>query len=156
MLYGFVTENSTIGGACLLVYAIYRSRDIKRSPSGVDMWGQIERFARASAKRSATIGEFTDKFKRKMCCSTINPKWLKNGIKSVNAMVNRSTGEIISFGNENIRDFAIDIFQADEETQREIIDRLYYETQLIILLVRDRLEREKTAGIVTEEDLPCD
>lgn len=41
------------------------------------------------------------------------------------------------------RDFMLDITEASEEKQKEIIDNIYNQTQRIILLVRDRLEREK-------------
>lgn len=153
MLLGFVTEDEITAKASIIIYAIYRSRDKKRGPSGVDMWSQIERFAKACAKRSTNIGEFADKFKRKMSCHTINPKWLKDDIKSVNAMVDHSTGSIITFGSEKFRNFGITIFESDIETQKAIVEKIYNETILIIMHVRDRIEREKMAGIQNEEDI---
>lgn len=142
MLYGFATENEAKAKAAYLVYAIYRSRDPERGPSGVDMWGQIERFVKASAKRALTIDDFVDAFKRRMKCSTINP--VKISGLATNARVNPETGEIIVLaGLENQRDFGIEILELPEEEASAVLDCLYTKTQIIILLVRDRLERER-------------
>ena len=113
MLFGFNTENEVKAKAAMLIYVIYKSRDVKRAPSGLDMWGQIERFAKAAAKRSEEIDDFVNSFKRKMACSTINPYWMRNDISATNAIISKN---------------------------REIMSN---KTQIVILLVRDRLEREK-------------
>lgn len=141
MLLGFETENEVKASAAFVIYVIYRSRDKKRGPSGVDMWGQIERFAKASAKRAEGIDEFINSFKRKMACATINPRWMKNDIESTNARVMKN-GEIVVFQNIDSRSFGLDVFE-NEELGKEVVDCIYQKTQIIILLVRDRLEREK-------------
>ena len=64
MLLGFETENKVKANAAFIIYVIYRSRDKKRGPSGVDMWGQIERFAKASAKRAEDIDDFVEAYKK--------------------------------------------------------------------------------------------
>lgn len=140
MLLGFNTENEVKAKAAMLVYVIYKSRDAKRGPSGLDIWGQIERFAKAAAKRSAGIDDFINSFKRKMACSTINPYWMRNDVSAANAAVLKD-GSIMSFG-EDLRAFGLEIFD-DEENGKEIVDCIYGKTQIIVLLVRDRLEREK-------------
>lgn len=146
MYFGFDTEDETAGAAALLVYAVYRSRNKRRGPSGLDMWGQIERFARASAKRADTVGDFLASFKRKMACDTINPYWCKTNMFRPNEY-----GEVIIRANQ--RDFMSGIVEADIEYQRDIVRMIYEQTQRIILLVRDRLEREKPieADLVKEE-----
>ena len=141
MLLGFETENEVKANAAFIIYVIYRSRDKKRGPSGVDMWGQIERFAKASAKRAELIDDFVESFKRKMACNTINPKWMENDTKSANARIMES-GEIMVFPNSENRSFGLDVFE-NEKFGKEIVDCIYNKTQIIILLVRDRLEREK-------------
>lgn len=140
MLLGFNTENEIKAKAAFIIYIVYKSRDAKRGPSGLDMWGQIERFAKASAKRSEDIDEFINMFKRKMACSTINPHWMKSESVAANAFV-AGNGQIITFGN-NSRSFGLDIFE-NTECGKEVVDCIYAKTQIIILLVRDRLEREK-------------
>lgn len=141
MLFGFNTKNEVKAKAAMIIYVVYKSRDVKKSPSGLDMWGQIERFAKAAAKRSEGIDEFLNSFKRKMACSTINPYWMRNDIPSTNATILKD-GSIMSF-DEDLRVFGLEIFD-DEENGKEIVDCIYNKTQIIILLVRDRLEREKT------------
>lgn len=143
MLFGFDTEDERIAAGALLIYVVYRSRNKNRGPSGLDMWGQIERFARASAKRAETLGDFVSAFKRRMACDTINPYWCNTGIVA-GKTVRTDTGEIMVFGdNESHRDFLVEIMERELEKQNEIIEMLYDQTQRIILLVRDRLEREK-------------
>ena len=147
MLLGFNTENEVKAKAAMLVYVIYKSRDVKRGPSGLDMWGQIERFAKAAAKRSEGIDDFVNSFKRKMACSTINPYWMRNDISATNAAVLKD-GSIMSFGGD-LRAFGLEIFD-DEENGKAVVDCIYSKTQIIILLVRDRLEREK---MFAQEDI---
>jgi hypothetical protein len=152
MLLGFDTEDNRIASAALLVYAIYRSRDKRRGPSGTDMWGQIERFARAAAKRADTVGDFLTAFKRRMACATINPRWCNTGIVAGKA-VRTDTGEIMVFGDEDDsrRDFMVEIVEAQEDEQSEIVEAIYEQTQRVVLLVRDRLEREKPIESKFEE-----
>lgn len=140
MLLGFNTENEIKAKAAMLIYVVYKSRDPKRGPSGLDMWGQIERFAKAAAKRSEGIDEFINSFKRKMACSTINPYWFRNDISETNVAVLKN-GTIMSFGKD-LRAFGLEIFD-DEENGKSVVDCIYSKTQIVILLVRDRLEREK-------------
>ena len=147
MLLGFNTENEIKAKAAMLVYVIYKSRDAKRGPSGLDMWGQIERFAKAAAKRSEGIDDFVNSFKRKIACSTINPYWMRNDISATNAAVLKD-GSIMSFVGD-LRVFGLEIFD-DEANGKEIVECLYSKTQIVILLVRDRLEREK---VFAQEDV---
>ncbi len=149
MLLGFNTENEVKAKAAMLVYVIYKSRDAKRGPSGLDMWGQIERFAKAAAKRSGGIDDFVDSFKRKMGCSTINPYWMRNDAPATNAAVLKD-GSIMSLGGD-MRVFGLEIFD-DEEKGKEVVDCLYSKTQIVVLLVRDRLEREKMFSQEDKED----
>jgi hypothetical protein len=143
MLLGFETENSYAASGALLVYAVYRSRDAKRGPSGFEMWGQIERFARRAAKRAENVSEFLDKFKKQMACATIDPRFCNSDSVKTNAIV-LDNGCIIEKGETSgTRDFMLSIIELDLEEQRKIIEILNEQTQRIILLVRDRLEREK-------------
>lgn len=143
MLFGFDTENEPVASGALLVYAVYKSRDAKRGPSGYDMWDQIERFTRRSAKRADDVGGFLRNFKPLMACGTINPRWCGMGTYAMNAVF-LDDGTIMTHGEDaEKRDFLISITEAPEEKQEEITTALYEQTQRIILLVRDRLEREK-------------
>jgi hypothetical protein len=144
MLFEFDTENSTVAAGALLVYATYKSRDPKRGPSGYDLWEQIERFARRAAKRADDVSDFLAKFKPMMGCGTLNPRWCSTGTMATNAEYFEN-GEIIVKGESDTkrRDFMISITESPQEEQQKVVDCIYDQTQRIILLVRDRLEREK-------------
>lgn len=147
MLYGFRTKNEHAAAAALLIYAVYRSRNRKRGPQGVDMWGQIERFTKVSAKRATTIGTFLETFKRKMACETINPKWCESGSRVMTA-IEDELGNIIVSGGEG-RQFLTEIIESGND--EKILYQLYKETARVIMLVRDRLEREKPIETKLEE-----
>lgn len=151
MFYGFRTKDQSAGAAALLVYAVYRSRNRKRGPSGIDMWGQIERFTKVSAKRAISIGSFLETFKRKMACETINPKWCESGSQVMSA-IQDELGNIIVTGNDTDgknRQFLTEIMESGKDQQ--ILYELYKETARVIMLVRDRLEREKPIEHKLEE-----
>ena len=143
MLFGFDTENETAAAGALVVYAVYKSRDVKRGPSGYDMWDQIERFTRRAAKRADDIGGFLNRFKREMACGTINPRYCSAGAPAMNAMQMRDGSIFVHEGGDQYRDFMLAITEAPAEKQSEIVNMLYEQAQRVILLVRDRLEREK-------------
>jgi len=152
MFYGFETsdENAAIGA--LLVYGIYRSRDVKRFKVTPDMWGIIERAVKSSAKRAMDLNDFIEKLKPKLSCSTIKPQYMK-AHEHINMWRNPNTGEIYQLKEEGKREFWVNLLEeADHET---VLKRLYERTSLIIALVRDRLERERpleTAGALKFEE----
>jgi len=150
MLFGFDTENETVAAGALLVYATYKSRDAKRGPSGYDMWEQIERFARRSAKRADDVGGFLAKFKPMMACGTLNPRYCKTGVASDNATVLEDGSVVVKSEQSEHRDFLIAITESSDEEQQKIVDCIYEQTQRIILLVRDRLERERPYEVEAE------
>lgn len=150
MINNFDTQKIENADAAMLVYVVYKSRNRDRGPSGVDMWGQIERYIYTSAKRSSTLGQFLDKFKRKMGCDTINPRHAKTDNQADFAKYYDS-GEIAVIRNDGKRNFMIDILEADESHQKKVLDVLRNQTQLVVLLVRDRLEMEKQ--LIWEDDI---
>lgn len=138
MIYNFDTDNRDYAICALLVYAIYRSRDKAKFKVTPEMWGQIQRFVQASAKRAKTMPQFINKLQAKMSCPAINPKWIEVGIKG---RLFNSGGTLIDIPNKQRRGFLTEVVSyIDDEKLMEI---LLIETQFIILLVRDRLETEK-------------
>lgn len=138
MIYNFDTDSETHAICALLVYAIYRSRDKSRFKVTPEMWGQIQRFVQASAKRAKTIPQFINNLQAKMACDALSPKWLEVGIKG---RLFNSGGTLIDLPNEHKREFLTQVL-ADAD-DKAVIYSLKQETQWIILLVRDRLEAEK-------------
>lgn len=87
-----------------------------------------------------------------MACGTINPKWTSTGILKKTATI-LETGEIITQTKDTKdRDFMIEIMESPQEYQKQVIDMIYKQTQRIVLLVRDRLEREKIVIDYLEEE----
>lgn len=140
MIYQFDTADEAAATAALLVYAIYRSRDRDRLKIAPDIWAQIERFVKASAKRADSLPRFIEQLKPRLCCDTISPRWAEVGLKGV-VPVTDSLGLTNYIQRADSREFLTGVvYQAD---QREVLRLLYRETAWVILLVRDRLEREK-------------
>ncbi len=151
MYYGFNTSDEHAAIGALIVYGIYRSRDTNRFKVTPDMWGQIERAVKSSAKRAMDLTDFIEKLKPKMHCSSIKPQYMKIPNDSV-LMVRTETGELIQVEDKGKREFWVKLLE--EADDKAVLDRLYTKTSLIIALVRDRLEREKpleAQGIIKYE-----
>lgn len=146
-IYGFDTESTEHATAALLVYAVYRSRDIKRFKVSVDMWSQIERFTKASAKRAKTLSLFLESFKPKLCCESIKSKWMDVGLRNdLSLLIKKDDSDQIDSivevaGKDEQRAFLTLILR--EANDKVVIEKLYKETTYVIMLVRERLERER-------------
>ena len=138
MIYNFDTDDEESAVAGLLLYSIYRSRDKRRFRVSPQMWGQIDRFVKASAKRASNIQRFMDSLMPRMACPSINPKWMDVGI---NGRLTKFGHELMEFPNADQREFLTGVINSVDHNS--VIEKLYKETTWIVLLVRDRLEREK-------------
>jgi hypothetical protein len=141
VFYNFDTDDQNAAVASLLVYAIYRSRDIKRFKVTPDLWGQCERACKSASKRAGDLGDFIEKLKPKLHCPTIHPRWAKTIPDGMISMKMMPDGTVAQVQDKGRRQFLTDVLQ--EVNHREVLDYLYRKTALVILLVRDRLEREK-------------
>lgn len=141
MYYNFDTGDHRAAVAALLVYAIYRSRDTKRFKVSLDMWGMIERATKSASKRAGDLGDFIEKLKPKLHCPTIQPRWATTIPEGMISMRVLPDGSIAQVEDKGRRQFLTDVLQ--EISHREVLDYLYRKTALVVLLVRDRLEREK-------------
>jgi len=152
MIYGFDTDDLHEATAALCVYAVWRSRDKARFKVTPEVWSQAERFVKASAKRARTVPEFLEALKPRFCCGTIHPRAMAVGIKGTPTLTTES-GEIIELGSaaEEQREFLTGVLA--RVNQRTVIDLLYKQTAYLILLVRDRLERERPIEARFETEL---
>lgn len=147
MIYGFDTDDRHVATAALMLYAVWRSRDKKRFKVTPEVWGQIERFTKAAAKRSINVARWLDGFKPRVCCDTISPQWMATGLRGRIEVVPIRDGAngIAGYAQfptpEGQREFMAEAIKRVDE--RHVVDLLYRETAWIVLLVRDRLEREK-------------
>jgi hypothetical protein len=78
-----------------------------------------------------------------MACDTINPRWTGAGVPASNAIMYPDGTVMARGGMEEKRDFMLPITEGSGEEQKAIVELLYEQTQRVVLLVRDRLEREK-------------
>ena len=138
MIYNFDTESKEHAVAALVIYAVYRSRDKKRFKVSPEMWGQIQRFTQAAAKRAKTIQEFIGNLQPKMQCPAINPKWVEVGVKG---KLFQSGSSFIDIPQPERREFLTEVLNGVDH--KKVIKLLLKETQWLIMLVRDRLETEK-------------
>ena len=139
MINNFDTDDNNAAFSALLVYVIYRSRNIQRFKVSTDMWDRITRFVQSSAKRSKTIPDFISKFTKKMDCDAINPRWMSLALNNQRLL---QVGDcFIESSGESMRHFMTN--EIEKFKSSEIINLFKNNTQWIILLVRDRLEREK-------------
>ena len=150
MRHGFDTEDEVAGVAALLIYAVWRSRDVSRYKVTPDVWGQVERFTKSSAKRATTLAGFLERLKPRLLCATLNPRYLISDAGHGRAMVELETGEIIAPTDDGSREFLTRLL--DETEPRPVLSKLFRETAVCILLVRERCEREKQTDRILDRD----
>lgn len=124
MIQGFDTDNPNAATGALLVYSVYRSRDARRLKVDTDLWVRVERFVKSSAKRAQSLSEFVERLKPRLGCEAIRPA---------------------KGGDGAPRDFLTGVLGRPDGDPFAVLRALYRETSLCVLLVRDRLEREKAA-----------
>lgn len=156
MIYGFDTEDEANATAALLVYATWRSRDTSRYRVTPDVWSQVERFTKAAAKRATTLPAFIEALKPRFYAGTLSPRAMEAGIKGPVPLLALGSGAVLEVAApEEQREFMVGVIERAD--QKAVLDRLYHETAWVVLLVRDRLERERpiesrVARMVQEED----
>ncbi len=140
--YGFDTDDLHEATAALLVYATWRSRDRNRFRVTPDVWSQVARFVRASAKRSTTLPEFLDRLMPRLACGSLHPRAVEVGIRGVIPLVETVEGEYIQPGADGEqREFLTGVLRRVDH--RRVLAMYNTQSSLVIALVRDRLERER-------------
>jgi hypothetical protein len=151
MIYNFDTSDEPAAVAAFLVYATYRSRDVKRFKITPGMWDTIERAVKSVAKRAPDLGVFLERLKPKLACASIKPKWAKTVPDGMITMIRGPHGELIERSGPDRRQFMTDVIEAADH--KAVLAVLYQKAAYVVLLVRDRLEREKPIeGLITEAD----
>lgn len=135
MLFNFNTDNVKLARAALILYAMYKSRDTNSPMNGVDTWNHVESYCVGACKKSRTTSEFVTKFKELGKVGAIKPRYLgehSSGSYSISA---ESVAEF-----PDAVDYHIDLFEDNDV--RKTIENDY---PLVVLLVRERIQREKYA-----------
>ena len=155
MIYGFDTSDEAAATGALLVYAIYRSRDRHRYKITPDMWAQIERFAKDAAKRARSLPAFIETLKPRLSCGAIHPRWMAIGETPTDVpmiAITKPNGSVAAFVQPPAaverREFLTALIERSDA--RAVVRVIYDHTAWVVLLVRDRLEREKPLEAMLE------
>lgn len=148
MIYGFETNNENLALSSLLVYAVFKSRDTSKFKVTPDMWGIIERQVKASAKRSITILDFLENFKKKLKTSSIQPRFMNYDNKKEKLTIELEDGTLVEREEKRKNYFWTN--EIENADNRAVLNELYNHTNFVILLVREKLEIEKKLKIVDE------
>lgn len=141
MLYNFDTSEKKRARAALLIYALYKSRDLSSPLNGLETWSRAESFCKAACLKSSTTAEFVTKFKEMSKIPSIKPFYLTDP----DGFVQMPDGSVVQ--SDAVRDYKLDIFEDDDV--RSTIETEY---PIIVMLVRERIQREKMEGSYEDTD----
>ena len=145
MCYQFDTESLTHAKAALLLYAMYRSRQPNSPLNGLETWDRFQSYIRAACLKSSTTAEFVQEFCRKAKIDSVKPRYLSTG----DPVAIPDTGELII--SESFADYRLKIISDDS------LLRLYNtESIYLIMLVRERIQREKMGLLEVNDDEETD
>lgn len=142
MLYNFDTDNKKLADAALILYALYRSRGLNSPINGLETWNRVESYCVGACKKSRTTSEFVTKFKELGKIGAIKPRYLADPTKD-SEMTVLPDGMLVE--SDCVKNYRIGLLEDNEI--RKTIEKEY---PLVVILVRDRIQREKY--IVEEED----
>lgn len=132
MQLGFDTESIDHARAALLLYAMYKSRQSKSSLNGIETWDRCNSYIKAAICKSSTTGEFVNEFCKKADVGSINPRYLKtDGLVNIG-----SAGAMIQA--DGIYNYKLNLYE-----DKKILELLSKETLYIVMLVRERIQRER-------------
>lgn len=130
MIHGFETGDQAAADGALLLYAAYRSRDMGKWRPVPKMWGQIEAAAQGAAVQSSSLPRFLDRLKYTPFCGSPAPRYLA------------ATYDDASY---------LDSLLSNTLAGGPVLRALRRETSYIVLLVRSRLEQERSIDVVTKD-----
>lgn len=141
MLYQFDTDSLSHAKAALLLYGMYRSRKKDSPLNGLETWDRFQTFVRAACLKASTTAEFVQAFCRKAKIDSVKPRYLSTG----DPVIMPGSGEMIM--STVVADYRLGIL-ADND-----LLRLYNtESLYLIMLVRERIQREKLTMMEAEDD----
>lgn len=138
MLYNFDTTDELKAKAALILYALYRSRDVNSPLNGLETWTRAESFCKGACLKSKNTAEFVTRFKTMAKIGSIKPRYLSDP----EGLTMLPDGTVVQ--SDAVKNYRLSLFEDDRI--REIIEREY---PIIVMLVRERIQREKMA--YTEE-----
>jgi hypothetical protein len=144
VLYNFDTDNRKLANAALVLYALYRSRGLNSPINGLETWNRVESYCVGACKKSRTTSEFVTKFKELGKIGAIKPRYLADPTKD-SEMTALPDGTLVE--SDCVKNYRIGLLEDNEI--RKTIEKEY---PLVVILVRDRIQREKYIVEEEEED----
>lgn len=132
MLYQFDCSELKHAQAALILYALYKSRNSNSAINGMETWDRFNAYVRGACLKSRTTAEFVQNFCRKAKIESIKPRCLDTG----EPVLMPDTGELIL--SDSIKDYQTKLFEDDE-----LLSVIASESLYLIMLVRERIQREK-------------
>lgn len=141
MQLGFVTENLQRAEAALILYAAYRSRGKNSSLNGLETWNRFSSYIRGACLKSETTAQFVSTLCKMADIGSIKPYYLTTD----GGMLLMRDGSIIQ--STDVEEYKIDIMEDDS-----LMSIFEGESQLLVMLVRERIQREKMEVSEDEEN----
>lgn len=139
MQLGFATENEKRAKAALILYAAFRSRGKNSSLNGLETWNRFASYIRGACLKSENTAQFVSVFCKMADIGSIRPCYLETD----GGMLIMRDGSIIQ--SKDVKEYKIDIMEDDG-----LMDIFENESQMLVMLIRERLQREKME--VSEDD----
>lgn len=140
MIYKFDTDSTLHAKACLLLYAIYRSREKKTPLTGKQTWTRFHSFVGFSAEMAENVAQFVENLADKARCKSIVPKHLDN-------FQPRDIGNGEKISVDGIVNLDMSIFQ-----EEDMLELFRNERVLLLTLVRWRIDQEALLKQFKEEE----
>lgn len=140
MQFGFITEDLRRAKAALLLYAVYRSRPKTSSLNGLETWNRFTSYIRGACLKSENTAQFINVFCKMAGVGSIKPIYLETD----GGMMELSDGSLIF--SDRVKEYKIDIIEDDS-----LMPIFESEGQLLVMLIRERIQREKMEGVEDEE-----
>ena len=140
MQFGFITEDLKRAKAALLLYAVYRSRPKTSSLNGLETWNRFTSYIRGACLKSENTAQFINVFCKMAGVGSIKPIYLETD----GGMMELSDGSLIL--SDRVKEYKIDI--SEDDSLMSIFEN---EGQLLVMLIRERIQREKMEGVEDEE-----
>lgn len=132
MQLGFDTEELRRAKAALILYAVYRSRPSSSSLNGLETWNRFTSYIRGACLKSETTAQFVTVFCKMAGVGSIKPCYLITS----GGMMTLPDGSIIT--SDRIKEYKINVLEDDS-----LMNIFEDEGQLLVMLVRERIQREK-------------
>lgn len=141
MYYQFNTDSLERAKAALILYAIYKSRNPSSSLNGLETWNRFNSYVRGACLKSANTAEFVNHLCKMADTGSIKPVYLKDKSN----LVFLPDGTIAE--SDSINDFKVNLFEDDN-----LLKLFENEGAFLVMLIRERLEREKMEGVQKDEN----